>query len=548
MKRTENIKEEKNDTEITVIYNIKQLLVSIKQQYLEFSAFKDEMNFIIKTLLENKFILKPSERGELIKNRKLIILEHFVECKSLNELQAQIRKFIYIYFKETYSCADKFYKLNNDFISLFNDFKSQQLFIPEPLTVNSLFQVSPKFLHEYLNLYDQSSFIINNWQSISKYINEELPQLKKLNIKLSSVFNQFKVIYNYIENTGHNDIAILFKQKFNIKKYIELTMKTDVASNPNVIENILKLFPNELQSITEYYIANNQYKQIIKLIKKLNLFSYINEQTLNDLQMYSTNAAFGFLLRQFEYGEMKMLTVYDLIIHDKTLHNQLCSYVFTQLQDNYLYKHIKNKTYSEELELQFFPPDNNCSYLELPPNIKTKLISDDSTENIQLLTQFKNKDYFGIDSEWTHVFNTLGSDAPASTDIIQIASEDTVIVLAVEAFNNNNNLMNIFKDVFSNKTFIGFYFKHDLNEMDKQFKEFFTNEQMCKIIDINDLYKNKMKKQAPDLNKICLELFGKGIDKIERISNWKLRPLRKSQMKYCCLDAFILKFIYNKLI
>ena len=79
MKRTENIKEENNDTQITVIYNIKQLLVSIKQQYLEFSAFKDEMNFIIQTLLENKFMLKPSERSELIKNRKLLILEHFVE-------------------------------------------------------------------------------------------------------------------------------------------------------------------------------------------------------------------------------------------------------------------------------------------------------------------------------------------------------------------------------------------------------------------------------------------------------------------------------------
>ena len=197
-----------------------------------------------------------------------LILEHFVECKSLNELQGQIRKFVYIYFKETYSCADKFYKLNNDFISLFNDFKLQQLFIPEPLTVNSLFQVSPKFLHEYLNLYEQSSFIINNWQNIIKYINEELPQLKKLNMKLSSVFNQFKVIYNYIEHTDHNDIAILFKQKFNIKKYIELTMKTDVASNPNIIENILKLFPNELQLITEYYIANNQYKQIIKLKRR----------------------------------------------------------------------------------------------------------------------------------------------------------------------------------------------------------------------------------------------------------------------------------------
>ena len=411
-----------------------------------------------------------------------------------------------------------------------------------------MFQVAPKFLHEYLNLHEQCSFIINNWQNICKYINEELPQLKKLNMKLTSVFNQFKVIYNYIEVTGYSDIAILFKQKFNIKKYIELTMTTDVVNNPNVIENILKLFPNELQSITEYYIAKNQYKQIIKLIKKLNLFSYINEQTLNNLQIYSTNASFGFLLRQFESGEMKMLTIYDLIIHDKTLHDKLCKYILTKIQNNDLYLHIKNKTYSEELELQFFPPTTNSSYLELPLNIQTKLISNDSTENIQLLTQFKNKDYFGIDSEWTHVFNTLGSDKPASTDIIQIASEDMVIVLDVEAFNNNNNLMNIFKEVFTNKTFIGFYFKYDLNEMDKQFKEFFTNEQMCKVIDINDLYKNKTNKQVPDLNKTCLELLGKGIDKQERISNWKLRPLRKNQMKYCCLDAFILKFIYNKLI
>ena len=69
-------------------------------------------------------------------------------------------------------------------------------FIPEALTINSLFQVAPKFLHEYLNLHEQCSFIINNWQNICKYINEELPQLKKLNMKLTSVFNQFKVIYN----------------------------------------------------------------------------------------------------------------------------------------------------------------------------------------------------------------------------------------------------------------------------------------------------------------------------------------------------------------
>lgn len=37
------------------------------------------------------------------------------------------------------------------------------------------------------------------------------------------------------------------------------------------------------------------------------------------------------------------------------------------------------------------------------------------------------------------------------------------------------------------------------------------------------------------------------MSKYEQISNWKLRPLRKAQIHYAAMDAFIVAQIYIKL-
>ncbi len=47
---------------------------------------------------------------------------------------------------------------------------------------------------------------------------------------------------------------------------------------------------------------------------------------------------------------------------------------------------------------------------------------------------------------------------------------------------------------------------------------------------------------------MTLKLVGKRLSKKEQISNWARRPLRKTQLHYAAMDAYLCIILYKKLI
>jgi len=50
------------------------------------------------------------------------------------------------------------------------------------------------------------------------------------------------------------------------------------------------------------------------------------------------------------------------------------------------------------------------------------------------------------------------------------------------------------------------------------------------------------------LTDIVKVMQGKAMCKLEQLSNWEKRPLRKSQMHYATLDAYLLTVVFKKLV
>ena len=112
----------------------------------------------------------------------------------------------------------------------------------------------------------------------------------------------------------------------------------------------------------------------------------------------------------------------------------------------------------------------------------------------------------------------------------------------------SQKLDKVLEEIFSKCLVIGYDFQMDL----KMFKmvDLHFYKSCNNYIDVQALCNDQIafkfaEAHPPSLKNVCERLFSKQLCKNETCSNWQNRPLRKSQLHYAAMDAFILIKIHE---
>lgn len=394
--------------------------------------------------------------------------------------------------------------LLNGKVSLFNLF--------EGVSFNDKYSI-PEFLIKHYDLffiYFSNFLYINgteNNKDITKHILNSIPFSKKL--------------VNCIESIYQNIIGKLFPDCF----YNE---KNDSTKQHNLKFDAKGVFDIDTNS----YICDYSLNSFINIIRKLN----------------TTNKDHLFINQIDSFGPY--YAAKDIITNKYLTH--------TAIVDEESLKKNKNNENDKKKEMPIFIL--NDDYL----NNNIKIISD--AGSIDLLNflikdnQGNTLDKYNIsfDSEWLsdNFFNYN-----AEIDILQLSNKHYTVIIRFFLLNSKEKTEVIKKlDLIlkgSTKILV-FAADGDLSMFNKELLGIFNSEEnKTKLVDLQSAYHDKVRKIGISSNnidngnnKLSLKKFSekvlqKSLCKHETLSNWRNDPLRKAQLHYAALDAYIIQDLYE---
>jgi len=152
----------------------------------------------------------------------------------------------------------------------------------------------------------------------------------------------------------------------------------------------------------------------------------------------------------------------------------------------------------------------------------------------------------GFDGEWKF---KLIADEEQIMSIIQIATDREIFIFDVLTMRRDAQFYDLMDLIFSSDKIlkVGHSPMNDLNMLNAALRiQKKPKIGLNQCINVAPVFRREYGARKVGLAFISQELFKKKLSKYEQVSNWNNRPLRKAQLHYAGLDAFILIQIYKK--
>lgn len=387
----------------------------------------------------------------------------------------------------------------------------------------------------------------------------------------------YKELFYFFEYLKNNDILKVGNDNFKLFEYTDIKeislylqnlithIKTHLDKDSN---NKMKVQPYSKEMNKLVDSSDENFQLIITFYEKLS-------SNLEDLKFKMSRAIF---VNDIENAK-KIQTADNITLSQDSMS---LDFSFMKIYENYPdeftnvnymlieFFHLMIRAYKKDLfdiniiddfgpmSLLTFQNNNNDKCDEKYPNLEffqlpikeDEVIFINEIENLSIINEkFKDSEFIGFDSEWKQKLNPLDKDL--SPSILQLSDGKNCIIIDYALLKNKINFEDEIIKSLKNKIFIGYNIKYDIKILSEKLKSFFNNSNIIELENYSppnfNNYSDKGYKKMIGLSNLTEIILRKKLCKHYQLSNWEIRPLKKSQLHYAAADAYVVVEIFKEL-